>query len=127
MGARTYLAKCAGCAGLTIMLSAAAGQAKGPERPVLVEVLSFGKDSCGQFLEASPTSVEMYLSWTTGYISGQNGSATTPKWRLVGQSWDRDSMLLWLRQYCSAHPLDMYVAASAAFRNSLAEKEGIQR
>jgi hypothetical protein len=82
------------------------------------QVLSYGVDSCGKFIAASQAEKSMYIAWTIGFISGAN-SRDTGSGRLAGQGWDQPGVTLWLKNYCNANPLKLFVGAVTDLRASL--------
>lgn len=106
------VALCCGAAG-PIPLS------KPMEGPAMV--LSWGSDSCGKYVQAGDQEKQMYLSWTLGFISGQNTQDIGPG-RMVGHGWDQAGVLVWLNNYCTANPLTEFVSAATHLRIALANK-----
>jgi hypothetical protein len=87
-------------------------------------VLSSGMKSCGSFVKDAPQGKEIFLSWAVGFISGAN-SRSTGNARLIGDHWDRESVLLWLENYCAANPLVQYAKAVEELRAALAKNQGM--
>lgn len=83
--------------------------------PALTATLSYGSDSCGQFVEASPGEKPMYVAWVVGYISGEN-VWDHGKGRLAGLGWDQASVTVWLTNYCTKNPLTLFANAARALR-----------
>ena len=54
---------------------------------------------------------------------GQN-SMDAGSMRGVGSSWTIDSVMVWLRNYCSQHPLEPFANAAEKLRQELAAQEG---
>jgi hypothetical protein len=67
----------------------------------------------------------MYGEWALGYMSGQN-SMDIGAMRYAGRGWTHDSVMLWLQNYCSQHPLDLFVSAAEKLRQELATQAGLQ-
>lgn len=106
-------------AGFVLVAMLSGGAAEEP-----VEVLSNGSQPCGEFV-ASGQGQELYGAWALGFITGQNFMDVSDM-RLTGRGWTRDSIMLWLRNYCSQHPLTPFVNAAAQLRQELAAQEGLQ-
>jgi hypothetical protein len=83
-------------------------------------ILSWGSESCGTFVAENATGKDAFLVWALGYISGVNSRVAEGS-REVGKSWDRNSALLWLENYCAANPLAHFVTAAENYRNALAK------
>lgn len=85
-----------------------------------------GNNSCGQFVAASKAGAQdsvvtaqgngarylsehgIYITWASGFLTAYN-AFNPQKINLTGL--DRDGLTLWLQNWCSAHPLDSFVAA----------------
>jgi hypothetical protein len=88
------------------------------------DVLSSGSQPCGDFVAESGQGQELFVSWALGFITGQNFMDVSDM-RLTGRGWTHDSVILWLRNYCSQHPLAPFVEAAAQLRQELAAQEGL--
>jgi hypothetical protein len=88
------------------------------------EVLSGGGQPCGDFVAESAQGQELYGAWALGFISGQNLMDVSDM-RLTGKGWTHDSVMLWLKNYCSQHPLALFVEAAEQLRHELAAQEGL--
>ena len=66
----------------------------------------------------------MYESWALGYVSGQN-SMDTGAMRNVGSGFTPDSVMVWLKNYCTQHPLALFADAAQMLRQDLAAQEGL--
>ena len=86
-------------------------------------VISFGTNTCGDFIAQTAQGHQMYLSWAAGYISGANMLDQSDA-RMTGAGWTPASFLLWLKNYCSLHDLDPFVKAVGELRKDLAVHEG---
>jgi cytochrome c len=86
-------------------------------------VLSSGAKPCGDFVAAPLQDKWRYEAWAVGYVSGQN-SMDVGSMRDVGSSWTPDSVMVWLQNYCSQHPLEDFAAAADKLRQELAAQEG---
>jgi hypothetical protein len=64
-------------------------------------------------------------AWAVGYVSGKNTMDTGPM-RQVGHGWAINSVLVWLQNYCSQHPLAPFAQAAENLRRELAAQEGLQ-
>lgn len=91
----------------------------------MTEILSYGQDTCGSFVQASPAAKQLYLSWVVGFITGENMLAVG-EWRLIGQHWNSGAFLTWLNTYCTAHPLESFLSGAQALRESERIQEGIK-
>jgi hypothetical protein len=101
-----------------IMTSGAAAQ--------MVFLPGYGTNPCGNFIAAPAGEQELYLSWTLGFIGGQNSMDSGPMSRTGTTSATRESLLAWLRNYCSQNPLTMFVNAASQLRKELAEQQGLR-
>src|SRR5690348_14816811 len=77
-------------------------------------VLGDGQSTCGQYVAAPPQQQEMYLDWLTGFISGANFNDSGQR-RVIG-GWERESLKIWLVNFCTRRPLDEFVLAAVCFR-----------
>ena len=91
-----------------------------------MRVLSFGADPCGDFIGQSRQGQEMYLTWAIGFISGANWNDHSAT-RTTGKSWTPDSARLWLRNYCTQHPLELFFTAAMHLRTEMSVNEGLIR
>ena len=89
-----------------------------------VEILSSGSQPCGDFVAAPWGEQQLFSAWSLGYISGQN-SMDAGAMRYTGRGWTVDSVILWLKNYCSQHPLALFVDAAEKLRQELAAQEGL--
>jgi hypothetical protein len=114
--------------GVVLVLLLADGAAAGPlEEGADAEsymILSSGAKPCGDFVAASPQRQQMDATWAIGFVSGQN-SMDVGSMRLVGHGWTPDSVLVWLQNYCSQHPLEQFFTATERLRQELAAQEGL--
>jgi hypothetical protein len=86
----------------------------------IFEAYGIGLQSCAKFAkdyQQDPEAAEtVYFSWAQGYLSGMNivakGVPGYTTRNLASVSTDRQKA--WLRDYCSAHPLEKYSKAVAA-------------
>ena len=58
-----------------------------------------------------------------GSVSRSEVSRKGPERRGVGSSFTPDSILVWLQNYCSQHPLEDFVTAVGQLRHELAAQE----
>jgi hypothetical protein len=86
-------------------------------------LLSSGRQPCGDFVAALPQSQQIFEAWAVGFISGQN-STDVGAMRSAGSGWTPDSVMVWLKGYCSEHPLAPFVEAVDKLRQELAAQEG---
>jgi hypothetical protein len=100
---------------MTAWLCSTLGSAAATTEPA--EILSYGSDSCGRFVQALPSEKSMYVAWTIGFISGGN-LWDTGKGRLAGEGWDQPAVTVWLTNYCNSHPLDGFVTAALGLRKA---------
>jgi hypothetical protein len=107
---------CGACAAVVMMASPAPALSASPPAPIAV--LAYGADSCGQYIDASQSEDDLYLSWALGFISGAN-IADTGAGRMAGEHWDEPSMAMWLGNFCSQHPLVPFVRAVESLRVAL--------
>jgi hypothetical protein len=95
-------------AALVMAVALASAEAKHKER----WILGAGASSCGKWsatinYDADPGHKSTYFQWLLGYLSAKNSG--TPA--LLKQG-DSDTVLAWMNNYCSQHPLDdIFVAA----------------
>src|SRR5256885_10782751 len=100
---------------------------------------AFGKagESCGQYLQAyeeerklrpagAPEGLAFsdryaaFLDFADGYMTGAN-SYTQGADRLLGQGTDHLGRMAWLKNYCQAHPIDVFLTALLHLRKYLAQ------
>lgn len=86
-------------------------------------VLSNGQESCGQYLSSDWQEQVIDSIWILGYISGVNSRAPGGD-RLVGRSFtDGPTVIMWLRNYCQSHALDLLPSAAEALRAEFSKRE----
>lgn len=90
-----------------------------------------GLNTCGQFLShthnhpevlGSSPAAEMYHQWLLGFVTALNAwrlSLHLPQFTWTDQG---EGFAVWLRNYCSAHPLDAFSEGVVQLTNELAEK-----
>jgi hypothetical protein len=70
-----------------------------------------GQLDCGQWIDARTKGSSMaYENYVIGVLNGLALGHMIEFWRADGRSVSRESVYLWLDQYCRQHPLDEVVA-----------------
>lgn len=74
-------------------------------------VRGYGTQTCGAYVaNRSRNNDDAYANWLGGYLSGFN-RFNKDTWDISG-TLDTDAEMLWLENYCKAHPLDKFSEAS---------------
>ena len=72
---------------------------------------------CGQWIEArngKGVAAHVVENWVDGYLSGLAVGSNTEFWRKGGSRLDKESVYLWIDNYCRANPLKTTVEAGSA-------------
>lgn len=72
------------------------------------QVYGYGATSCGKFASYNKEAQEEYMVWVSGYAS--NMSIQTGVKYFDGT--DAEGRLLWILNYCRAHPLEKFFVAT---------------
>ncbi len=81
-------------------------------------VLSWGQDTCGQYVQADESQKSIYVTWALGYIAGAN-SRDHGTGRMAGNGWEQAAVTVWLQNYCNDHPLARFLTAAELLRHEL--------
>lgn len=79
------------------------------------KIYGLGAASCGKFLSYANDDQEPYMFWFNGYAT----MASTESGIDYFKGTDGDSRLIWVRNYCQAHPLETFYDATVALMAEL--------
>ena len=104
---------------VTVMAIGSSAQAQsGKNDPRLIKLQGgMLNDRCGSFLEAERTRSpewSFYMAWLQGYITAYNMYAAFPasyKQRDIAHGTDIADWSAWIKNYCTANPLNLYINA----------------
>jgi len=72
------------------------------------QVYGYGATSCGKFASNNKEAQEEYMVWVSGYASSLSGQTGVKYFNGA----DAEGRLLWILNYCRAHPLEKFVVAT---------------
>lgn len=72
------------------------------------QVYGYGAASCGKFAGYNKDIQEEYMVWVSGYASSLSGQTGVKYFNGT----DAEARLLWISNYCRAHPLEKFVVAT---------------
>jgi hypothetical protein len=88
-------------------------------------LVGIGAKTCGAYIEARNASKDSFssidsiyfLTWLTGYLSAYNKFASST-YDITGGK-DNEGLMIWLDNYCHAHPLDKFSTGVSALTKEL--------
>lgn len=72
------------------------------------QIYGYGATSCGKFASYSKDNQEEYMVWVSGYASSLSVQTGVKYFNGI----DAEGRLLWILNYCRAHPLENFVVAT---------------
>jgi len=109
-----------------LMLLPICPPAAAQDRPKVM-VWGDGVTSCGKFIQAmneNPENEVSFGQWLHGYISGRNEADRLVRDHAAGI--DRESLMIWITNYCKSNPLDSFFVAASALISELKAKGRIE-
>lgn len=79
------------------------------------KIYGLGATSCGKFLSYANDDQEPYMFWFNGYATMASAESGIDYF----EGTDGDSRLIWIRNYCQAHPLEMFYDGTVALMAEL--------
>lgn len=83
------------------------------------KIYGYGATSCGKFAAYSKELQEEYMVWFSGFATMASDQTEIDYF----EGTDFEGRLLWMQNYCRAHPLDLFKYASVALMNELHNKQ----
>jgi len=84
------------------------------------QVYGLGATSCGKFAAFSKASQQNFMDWFAGFASMASGQTGIDYFKGT----DMEGRLLWMLNYCRAHPLEMFNDAAVKLMTELHKKQG---
>jgi len=82
-------------------------------------VYGLGATSCGKFVAYTKSFQESYMFWFNGFATMASSQSGIDYFKGT----DSAGRLLWIQNYCQAHPLEMFNDASVALMVELHKKQ----
>ncbi|MBD9599410.1 hypothetical protein IB252_06160 [Pseudomonas sp. PDM10] len=83
------------------------------------KIYGLGATSCGTFISYTKSIQEPYMFWFNGFATMASAQSGIDYF----EGTDNEGRLLWIRNYCQTHPLDLFNDASVALMVELHSKQ----